>query len=130
MWILQISISKIIKQNSDSFHIKFENDNIIITMDNDKTLFDAEFRAVHSRIPNGKATYQISYKNFLNIKTKKDYKYPTCVERFWIFAKEKLLRYRGSDQKYLYLYLKEIEFRYNNRSECLFDKIMQKLSFC
>lgn len=47
---------------------------------------------------------------------------------FWRYAKEKLWKYRGTEQKYLILYLKEIEFRYNHRKEDLFEKICGKLS--
>jgi len=53
---------------------------------------------------------------------------PIELSYFWRFAKEKLQSYRGTKTKYLYLYLKEIEFRYNNRDENIFELIIAKLA--
>ncbi|MBC7334491.1 MAG: IS1595 family transposase, partial [Actinobacteria bacterium] len=42
------------------------------------------------------------------------------IEGFWSFAKNWLYQYRGVPQHHFHLYLKEIEFRFNHRSENLF----------
>lgn len=42
------------------------------------------------------------------------------IEGFWSFAKTWLYQYRGVPQHHFHLYLKEIEFRFNHRSENLF----------
>ncbi len=49
------------------------------------------------------------------------------IENFWGFAKTKLRRYNGIDRKYFILYLKEMEFRFNNRNVDLVNKIREIL---
>jgi transposase len=49
------------------------------------------------------------------------------VEGFWSYAKTWLYHYRGVPKKYFHLYLKEIEFRFNNRNENLFDILAKML---
>lgn len=49
------------------------------------------------------------------------------VEGFWSFAKTWLYQYRGVPRDYFPHYLKEIEFRFNNRDEDLFDKMVEML---
>jgi len=41
------------------------------------------------------------------------------IENFWGYAKMKLKRYYGISRKHYYLYLKEVEFRFNHRNEDL-----------
>ncbi|MBI4136895.1 IS1595 family transposase [Candidatus Roizmanbacteria bacterium] len=41
------------------------------------------------------------------------------LEGFWSFAKERMLKYHGISKKHFYLYLKELEFRYNHRADDL-----------
>lgn len=41
------------------------------------------------------------------------------IESFWSFAKTKLTKFYGVKPKYFYLYLKECEFRFNNRNQNL-----------
>jgi transposase len=45
------------------------------------------------------------------------------IEGFWSFAKNWLYQYRGVPQHHFHLYLKEIEFRFNHRSEDLFPLV-------
>jgi transposase len=42
------------------------------------------------------------------------------MDGFWSYAKSWLSHYRGVPRKYFHLYLKEIEFRFNNRKQELF----------
>jgi transposase-like protein len=49
------------------------------------------------------------------------------IEGFWSYAKERLLKYHGLKEENFPYYLKELEFRYNNRSENLFEKILELL---
>jgi transposase len=37
------------------------------------------------------------------------------IESFWAYVKERLAKYRGIKPDKLYLYLKKLEFRFNNR---------------
>jgi len=47
--------------------------------------------------------------------------YINGIERFWSFAKERLIKHHGiSRQKFLF-YIKEMEWRYNNRGKDLFE---------
>lgn len=48
------------------------------------------------------------------------------IEGFWSYAKVWLYHYRGVPKQYFHLYLKEIEFRFNNREENLF-KLMTEM---
>lgn len=42
------------------------------------------------------------------------------IEGFWSYAKTWLYHYRGVPKQYFHLYLKEIEFRFNNRDKDIF----------
>lgn len=46
--------------------------------------------------------------------------YINGLEGFWAFAKERLIKYHGVSKENFPLYLKEMEFRYNNRDKDLF----------
>ncbi len=51
------------------------------------------------------------------------------IENFWGYAKTKLRRYYGIDRRHFYLYLKEMEFRFNHRSQDLpsaIEKVLKK----
>jgi transposase len=50
------------------------------------------------------------------------------LEGFWSYAKERLLKHHGVDPYYFPLYLKEMEFRYNNRHKDLFVLLIEKLT--
>jgi len=47
------------------------------------------------------------------------------LEGFWSFAKERFLKYHGVSKNHFYLYLKEMEFRYNYRKENLYHKLVK-----
>lgn len=56
--------------------------------------------------------------------------YINGLEGFWAFAKERMIKYHGVSKEKFPLYLKEMEFRYNNRKEpYLFDLIAEKVTF-
>lgn len=51
--------------------------------------------------------------------------YINGIEGFWSFAKDRLIKYHGiSKDKFLY-YIKEMEWRYNNREKDLFEEIVE-----
>ena len=50
--------------------------------------------------------------------------YINGIEGFWSFAKERLIHYHGINPEKFILYIKEMEFRYNNRDKDLFDLIL------
>ncbi len=62
------------------------------------------------------------------IKQKGKY-YPIQINYFWRYVIEKLEKHHGISTKSLFLYLKEMEYRYNNRfCKNMFDKIVGKLA--
>jgi len=46
------------------------------------------------------------------------------IEGFWSFAKERFHKYHGVNQTNYPLYLKELEFRFNNRNTNIFNKLI------
>lgn len=49
------------------------------------------------------------------------------VEGFWSYAKERLIKFHGISRDKFPLYLKEMEFWYNNRNQSLFHPVAQNL---
>ena len=47
------------------------------------------------------------------------------VEGFWSFAKERLIKHHGISKNKFLLYIKEMEWRYNNRDNNLFDLLVK-----
>jgi len=47
--------------------------------------------------------------------------YINGLEGFWSWAKERLIKHHGISPKLFPFYLKEVEFRYNNRTEDIFE---------
>jgi len=53
--------------------------------------------------------------------------YINGVEGFWSYAKERLIKFHGISKEKFPLYLKEMEFRYNNRGNGLFTLLAKNL---
>lgn len=53
--------------------------------------------------------------------------YINGLEGFWSWAKERFIKHHGVSKKYFPLYLKELEFRYNNRNDDIFDQVANYL---
>ena len=53
--------------------------------------------------------------------------YINGVEGFWSFAKERLIKFHGISREKFPLYLKEMEFRYNNRDADILELVAQYL---
>ena len=87
------------------------------------TIFSDSWRSYDGLIFYGyehhRINHQISYvenaKNHIN-----------GIESFWSYAKMKLTKFYGIKPEYFYLYLKEYEFRFNNRNKNL-SKIIWKI---
>lgn len=70
--------------------------------------------------------FPINHQKGYFAKNHKKYKIHTNgIEGFWSFAKERMLKYHGVSKDKFNLYLKEMEFRFNQRKENIFDKILQ-----
>ena len=53
--------------------------------------------------------------------------YINGLEGFWSWAKERFMKHHGVSRERFPLYLKELEFRYNNRNRDLFDQVANYL---
>jgi transposase len=53
--------------------------------------------------------------------------YINGLEGFWSWAKERLMKHHGVSKARFPLYLKELEFRYNHRTDDLFDQVANYL---
>ena len=53
--------------------------------------------------------------------------YINGLEGFWSYAKERLIKHHGVSKEKFPLYLKEMEFRYNNRNDSTFHSVAQFL---
>jgi transposase len=82
------------------------------------------FRSYRSLLVNGYEHVRIDHeKEFANGKA-----HINGIEGFWSYAKERLAKYHGVSPRKLYLYLKELEFRFNNRQAAdLFELINSQL---
>jgi len=78
---------------------------------------------------NGLVTYGFRHRRIDHAKQFSNGKvYINGIEGFWSFAKERLSKYHGVNPNKFPLYLKELEFRYNNRDQDLYDKLIQHLN--
>lgn len=53
--------------------------------------------------------------------------YINGLEGFWSWAKERFIKHHGVSKEHFPLYLKELEFRYNNRNSDIFEQIANYL---
>ena len=75
-------------------------------------IYTDKFRSYNGLISYGFRHMRIDHgKRFVNGKV-----YINGIEGFWSFAKERLMKYHGVNPEKFPLYLKEVEFRYNNQN--------------
>jgi hypothetical protein len=119
----------LLKGKETTFGIKSYNGKIKISLvENKEENPDALFRIKRTRIPNSYVSYDLTYNRKINIiKLGKGIGYFSELDRFWRFAKEFLIKFRGTTYKGLYALLKEIEFRYNQKDGDIFIEIMRKM---
>lgn len=53
--------------------------------------------------------------------------YINGLEGFWSYAKERIMKFHGVSKQKFPLYLKEMEFRYNNRNKDIFTLLVENL---
>ena len=49
------------------------------------------------------------------------------IEGFWSYAKERIMKFHGVSKEKFPLYLKEMEFRYNNRNNDILTLLVKNL---
>ena len=119
----------ILKNESPTFTIAINKNIVSIGIDDDKFLNNDLFTVKRTRIPNKEASFSFHHSNVSARKIKSRLKnFPISQNHFWRYANLKLQSFRGTKLKHLYLYLKEIEFRYNNKNEKLFEKLVTKIA--
>ncbi len=122
-----IASEKVIRDLTPNFAISIVDGVVDISIDTGNT-FTNLFKLKRTRVPSKETSYNFHYTNVKPNEIEKCLnQLPLEQNYFWRFAKIRLLSYRGTKMGYLFNYLKEIEFRYNNRNEKLFDKIVDKI---
>ena len=53
--------------------------------------------------------------------------YINGLEGFWSYAKERIIKFHGVSKEKFPLYLKEMEFRYNNRKKDIFTFLVKNI---
>ena len=86
-------------------------------------IYSDGFRSYDGLILDGFKHYRIRHEETFARK----YNHINGIENFWGFTKTKLKKYYGINRKYLYLYLKEMEFRFNNRKDPNLGLLMRKI---
>jgi len=92
-------------------------------VDTDSIIYSDSFRSYDGLVAYGYKHKRINHNKRFGTKRN----HINGIENFWGFAKTKLRRYNGIDRKYFILYLKEMEFRFNNRNVDLVNKIREIL---
>src|SRR4030042_5608147 len=84
-------------------------------------IYTDKFRSYNGLISYGFRHMRIDHgKRFVNGKV-----YINGIEGFWSFANERLMKYHGVNPVKFPLYLKELEFRYNNRHHEIYDDLVK-----
>jgi transposase-like protein len=78
------------------------------------TIYSDSFRSYDGLITDGYRHYRINHRKGIFAKRRN---HINGIESFWAFAKTKLRRYYGVRRTHFFLYLKEMEFRFNHRHE-------------
>ena len=89
-------------------------------------IYSDSFRSYNGLILDGFRHYRIDHtKEFRNKKRQ----HINGIENFWGYAKTKLRRYYGIDRKHFYLYIKEMEFRFNHRNHPNLGLLIRKILY-
>lgn len=88
------------------------------------TVYSDKFRSYDGLVLDGFKHYRINHdKTFVSKKRN----HINGIENFWGYAKTKLKRYYGLNRQHFYLYLKEMEFRFNYRKEPNLGLLIRKI---
>jgi len=82
----------------------------------ESVIYSYSFRSYNGLVLDGFKHYRIDHdRGFIN----EGRNHINGIENFWGYAKTKLKRYYGVSRRYYYLYIKEMEFKFNNRNRDL-----------
>jgi hypothetical protein len=109
--------NELLQGESYSYFIDHHENEISISTFRTKSSL-AEFCFTRSRVPNKNAAYKLKLRRKLpHVSHSNEWIY------FWRFFREHMMTYRGTSAKYLFLYLKELAYRYNHQSLDIFQEI-------
>jgi transposase len=122
-------LDKILAGNNTRISINIKNDKIHLELANHDITGSELLKIKRTRVPNREVSYLFNISK-MDAKTidRKINSFPIQINYFWRFARSRLNNYRGTKLNYLFLYLKEIEFRYNHKNNNLYHKIIKNLS--
>ncbi len=123
------TLDKILKDELAKFSISITDKGIDVGIVNNGKALQDLFKLKRTRNPSKEVSYSFHYSRLKPEEIEKRlHNFPVEQNHFWRYAKKRLMYYRGTKLNYLYLYLKEIVFRYNNKDENIFDVIIAKIA--
>ena len=127
--ILSVSINKkILVAKSEKIGIYYEGGQFHFDFENSYSRNIASIELDRSRVTNSAAIFETSIIILSTMNTKHLFKQPPTFQTFLRFVKERLFKFRGTNQKYLFQYLKEIEFRFYNTKEDIYNLLVSLIS--
>lgn len=119
---------KLIKGDSIKFSVTNCNGLVSINPFVNDEIRSNLFYLQRSRIPNKETTFYFKHLHLnSNSIRRKLNDFPVSQNQFWRFANTHLQKYRGTKVNSLYLFLKEVEFRYNNKPD-LFNQLINVIA--
>lgn len=123
------TFDKILKGENQEFLISIENGKVSIRVSDTHCQNGNLFSLVRTRTPSREASYSFKFSKMTSRNIERKLKcFPIGLNYFWRFARKRLLNYRGTNLKYLYLYLLEAVCRYNNREVDYYEIIVTKIA--
>lgn len=123
--------NRIIKDHAPLFRIYSKDKNISITLDSEEINGTVAFIIGTRKKDSGKNVfydYDCRYESNLKGIGKSIWKYTSDISNFWSYAIERLHKFNGTTIENYYSYLKELEFRFNNRNSDLFSLLLSKIA--
>ncbi len=123
------TLANTLKSDSPTFSITIVDDIVTINFADAGITNQDLFTVKRTRVPNREASFNFYHGN-INARSVKNKlsEMPISQNHFWRYANVKLQSFRGTKTEHLFQYLKEIEFRYNNRDGNLFDKLVANIA--
>ena len=122
----------ILKKDIEAIGIIYEKGKYYFDFENKSSKNIAELNLHRNRVPNSAAIYEAAIKIIKTTETQSLFNLTPSLQHFIRYAKEKLFVFRGTDKNYLELYLREIEFRFNNSPAVIYVRLCNLISenFC
>lgn len=117
-----------IQNKSSTFNISYSEDKISISI-KETTANLPKFNLQRMMDHHTGVHFDIcieSFDDFVKL-ANQDTKYSN-MNNFWRYATKRIKKYHGIENRYFYLYLKELEVRYNRKTEGIWELLKSKLS--